>query len=276
MATTTINFIRNDDFYNEEKPYLLTYEPPGDFPKTNVKLDNRHMKLEDIRGRENEFNVEDNGFAIMKIQTKLSYEDFDNEDLVKRVYLKEVAETLKTFLGASRIQIFEHIVRKRDPIYPISTGEPYIYNQPTSIAHIDTTPEWSTVMAERLNPTRGPDLLKSRYQCVNIWRPLKGPLRDWPLALCDISTVDLDDIHPGDLVHPNFVIENCQVNYNPKQKWHYISGQLPSEAWVFLQSDSKDAWIKSGVPHSAFPHPDSQPDDPPRESIEVRAFAWYE
>ena len=118
-------------------------------------------------------------------------------------------------------------------------------------------------MAERLNPGKGPELLTSRYQCVkygpipssrflcayssrSIWRPLRGPLRDWPLALCDISTVDLANIHPGDLVHPNFVVENCQVNYNPNQQWHFISGQMPTEAWVFLQSDSKNAWIKSG------------------------------
>ena len=30
----------------------------------------------------------------------------------------------------------------------------------------DTTPEWSSVMAERLNPSGGPELLKSRYLCV--------------------------------------------------------------------------------------------------------------
>lgn len=110
MATTTINFIRKDDFYDEEKPYLLTYEPPGDFPKTNVNLDHRDMKVEDIRGREDTFSIEDNGFAIMNISTKLSYEDFDDEELVKSVYLKEVGDALKQFLGASRIQIFEHIV----------------------------------------------------------------------------------------------------------------------------------------------------------------------
>ena len=110
MAITTINFIRNDTFYEEEKPYLLTYEAPGDFPSTNVKVDLHDVKVEDIRGHEDEFTIEENGFAIMKIDTTLSYNDFDDDNLVKRVYLKEVGEALKEFLGASRVQIFEHIV----------------------------------------------------------------------------------------------------------------------------------------------------------------------
>lgn len=274
-ARTTINFIQRDELYLEEKPYLLTYEAPQGFPRTNIKLDERVVAVEDIRGHENEFTINKNGFTIMQVNTKLSYEDFNDDALVKQVYLKEVAEALKSLLGASRVQVFEHIVRKRHPLFPISTGQPYLYNQPTSIAHIDTTPEWSSTMAERLNPPHDPPIVKHRYQCLNIWKPLKGPLRDWPLAVCDISTVDINDVHRGDLVHPNFVIENCQVNFNPNQKWHYISDQLPSEAWVFLQSDSKNAWIKPGVPHSSFPHPSSQPDDLPRESIEVRCFAWY-
>jgi hypothetical protein len=110
MATTTINFIRKDDLYNEEKPYLLTFEPLGDFPKTNVNLDHCDIKVENIRGYEDTFSVEENGFAIINISTKLSYEDFDDEELVKSVYLKEVGGALKQFLGASRIQIFEHIM----------------------------------------------------------------------------------------------------------------------------------------------------------------------
>jgi hypothetical protein len=41
----------------------------------------------------------------------MEYEDFDNEDMIKEVYLKEVANCLKRFLGAQHVQIFEHTVR---------------------------------------------------------------------------------------------------------------------------------------------------------------------
>jgi len=110
MAVTTINFIQQHTLYEEEKPYLLTYEPPNDFPKTNVKLDKREMSINDIRGNEQDFTIDQNGFSIMKIESKLSYEDFNDADLVKSIYLREVAETVKELLGASRVQIFEHLV----------------------------------------------------------------------------------------------------------------------------------------------------------------------
>jgi hypothetical protein len=55
------------------------------------------------------------------------------------------------------------------------------------------------------------------------------------------------DIHVGDVVYPDFVVENCQVTYNPAQKWYYLSNQLDSEAWVFVQADSEHSWIKSGM-----------------------------
>jgi hypothetical protein len=111
-ARTIINFIQQDELYLEEKPYLLTYEAPQDFPRTNIKLGERVVAVEDVRGRENEFTINKNGFTIMQVNTKLSYEDFNDDALVKQVYLKEVAEALKSFLGASRVQVFEHVVRK--------------------------------------------------------------------------------------------------------------------------------------------------------------------
>ena len=67
---------------------------------------------------------------------------------------------------------------------------------------------------------------------------MKGPVRDWPLALCDASTVDPKDVQPGDLVYGNYVVENCQVHESPSQKWYYLRDQGPEEAWVFVQSDS--------------------------------------
>jgi hypothetical protein len=81
------------------------------------------------------------------------------------------------------VQIFEHLLRKRHEIFPISKGEPYQYNQPTSIAHIgmlidkiyqliltapliDTTIGWTEAMVRRLNPQTSNELLKGRVLCV--------------------------------------------------------------------------------------------------------------
>ena len=65
-------------------------------------------------------------------------------------------------------------------------------------------------------------------------------MRDWPLTLCDASTVVAEnDLEPADLVYADYVIENCQVYHTARQKWYYLRDQTPSEAWVFRQTDSR-------------------------------------
>ena len=65
-------------------------------------------------------------------------------------------------------------------------------------------------------------------------------MKDWPLALCKPTSLDPEtDLEPCDLVYPDYVVENRQVYYSSRQEWIYLSNQMPNEAWVFLQSDSK-------------------------------------
>jgi hypothetical protein len=80
-------------------------------------------------------------------------------------------------------------------------------------------------MARRLNPGND-EIFKHRIQCVkcvrphlfkftgimtitrdvsSVWRPLKGPVRDWPLALCHPQSLEVDrDLEPCDLVYPDY------------------------------------------------------------------------
>lgn len=111
-------------------------------------------------------------------------------------------------------------------------------------------------MVHKLNGENAPEILKHRIQCVkyvclanvrhrqhltenSVWKPIKGPVKDWPLALCDPRTVKLGDLEAADLVYTDYVVENRQIYHKPGQKWYYISDQRPDEAWIFRQSDSK-------------------------------------
>lgn len=74
----------------------------------------------------------------------------------------------------------------------------------------------------------------------SFWKPLRGPVKDWPLALCSPRTVKPDrDFEPCDLVYPDYAVENRQVYHSTDYDWFYISDQQPHEAWVFLQSDTE-------------------------------------
>lgn len=140
------HFLKRDALYEEEKPYSLRYTPPDGFPRSNITLERHEIAVHDIRPVIHERTFKKDGCAVMN--------------------LAEVADSLCKALDACNVQIFEHTVRKRHDIFPISTGEPYKYNQPTSIAHVDTTVPWVLDMVRSLNPERADEILKHRIQCV--------------------------------------------------------------------------------------------------------------
>ena len=164
-TTSTTNFLQRDALYEVEKPYSLRFTPPSAFPPSNIKLTNRNIIINDVRSRSEPLEFSRHGFQLLPFQSQLPYAQFDDDDAVKRIYLREVANLIKEFLGAQKVQIFEHTVRKRHIEFPISTGESYRWNQPTSIAHVDTTTSWAVGMAKQLNPSNM-DIRKERIQCV--------------------------------------------------------------------------------------------------------------
>jgi len=206
----------------------------------------------------------------------MTYEDFNDETKIDKVYLKEIAESLKSSLHACRVQIFEHLVRKRHTNFPFAAGEEWLYKQPTTVAHMDMSREWAATMGRRLNHKIGLGNLPSqKYQYINVWKPLRGPVQDWPLALCDPRTVDPASLQDGDVVFKDFVIENKLLQYKTENKWYYVSNQRADEIWVFMQADSRDDGL-CGVPHTSFLHPESGESTFPRESIEVRAIVYFD
>lgn len=124
---------------------------------------------------------------------------------------------------------------------------------------------------------------------LSAWKPLKGPVHDWPLAICDAQSLDVEDLIPGDVVSIEKTEENMLVHYNARQKWYYLSNQQPSELPIFRQADSdhRHGWYSNnssrkyangdaGLPHAAFANPLPPPENTVlRESIEVRAMVFF-
>ena len=88
----------------------------------------------------------------------------------------------------------------------------------------------------------------------SVWHPLQGPLVDWPLALCDASTVNFaNDTMPGDVVDRDAIFENTQVHFSQGQKWFYLSNQLPSEMLIFKNADSDEKFGASPGEYNSSP-----------------------
>ena len=102
--------------------------------------------------------------------------------------------------------------------------------QPVSGVHVDQSGKAAVARVHRhLPPEDVPQLLKKRFQIINLWRPISHPADDWPLALCDHRSVDPKDIVPVRFLYPDREGETLGVRYNPNHKWKYVSGLTPEE-----------------------------------------------
>ena len=53
---------------------------------------------------------------------------------------------------------------------------------------------------------------------MQVWRPLKGPVQESPLAMIDASTVDKEDLMQYALHFPDRTGYNYAVKHNPKHR----------------------------------------------------------
>lgn len=96
--------------------------------------------IKDVRSIEHEFSLENQGFEVMQLQSTLQYHDF-YDDRKLPIWFGEFEETLRQRLGAQKVRIFRHSIRKRHAEFPVSAGTVYEYEQPTSMAHVDANAE---------------------------------------------------------------------------------------------------------------------------------------
>jgi hypothetical protein len=74
----------------------------------------------------------------------------------------------------------------------------------------------------------------------SVWRPLSGPVNDYPLALGDARTFDLHrDGIASTLVFPHYVGQAIELHHNPEHQWYYVSEQKYDEVWIFKCYDSR-------------------------------------
>lgn len=257
--TTTLHYLKR----GAEKPVRYVSDPPAGVPQWNGIDDPRQIRIEDARGREQEFTLDRNGFQLVKAPSQVR--DFYSEEEVKRVYYPEVEQLLRDKLGASRVFIFDHTVRnagRKDA------------REPSRRVHNDHT---INSAPRRVRDHLGADadeLLKQRFGIINLWRPIRGPVLDSPLAVCDARTFSDDDLIASDLVYPHVRGETSSVAYKPGHRWYYFSEQQADEALLIRVHDSADDGRARLSFHTSFDNPLAQ-GAPPRESIEVRSLVFF-
>ncbi|KAG2033561.1 hypothetical protein BDR03DRAFT_984948 [Suillus americanus] len=240
----------------------------------NYTLGPHDMQIEDVRGKEELYKLDNAGFQYGREAAKHS--SFLNDDEIEREYYPESIDLIKRVTGATKIVIFDHTVRRRRPGEP---GDNPGRRQPVSAAHVDQTPAAATARVHRhLPPTEAPSFLRRRFQIINLWRPISHAAVDWPLALCDFRSVDFEkDLVPVALIYPDREGETFGVKYNPNHQWKYLKAMTPEEFVLIKCSDSiQDGSVARLTPHTGFQDPNTPEGAPPRESIELRALVFYD
>jgi hypothetical protein len=253
-----------------ERPRTYTNDPPPGEPRSTVVSETHVLPIHDLRPFASTASLDREGFALIGHDTAMK--DFWDDDEVRAIYYPEVVNALKQATGADRVFIFDHTTRRRIPGFEDNRAGP---RQPVPRVHVDHTATSGPQRVRDLIPDEAEELLKGRVQVINLWRPIRGPLQDHPLAVCDAGNVNFEDLVPSDLIYPHRTGETYQVLYNPEHRWYYVPEMQANEALLLKCFDSKTDGRARFAPHTAFSDPATPPDAFPRESIEVRTLVFH-
>ena len=253
-----------------DRPRNYTYEPPPGEPRSNIVNEPHVVPIYSARPLAADVSLDREGFALMHQPTAV--QDFYDDEEVRRVYYPEAAAALAEATGAKRVFVFDHTVRKRVP--GTEDRAAGALRQPVGRVHVDHTLRSGPQRVRDLLGDEAEDLLRGRVQVVNLWRPIRGPLRDAPLAVCDARSVSAHDLVPSDLVYRDRVGETYSVRFNPAHRWFYVPEMQRDEALLLKCYDSAADGRARFAPHTAFEDPTAGDDIAPRESIELRTFLF--
>jgi hypothetical protein len=254
-----------------ERPRNYTFDPPSGVARSNTSHEPHRLPVHDLRPIASTISLDAVGFDL--VEHRSAVRDFHDEDEIRRVYYSEAVRFLKDVTGAHRIHIFDHTLRRRIP--GAEDRQDAGARQPARRVHVDHTARSGPQRVRDFFPDEAEELLRGRVQIINLWRPLHGPLRDAPLAVCEAGTINDEDLVPSDLVYPNRTGETYGVTYDPAHRWFYVPQMLPSEALLLKCFDSKTDGRARFTPHTSFLDPTAPQDAPLRESIELRTLVFH-
>ena len=254
-----------------ERARNYTYDPPPGTPRSNATHEPHLMTVRDIRPIADQVSLDGEGLALVRQASAVR--NFYDEDELRRVYYPEAERLVAAATGARRVVVFDHTVRRR--VWGAEDRVPGAPRQPVGRVHNDYTERSGPQRVRDLMGEEAEALLARRFEIVNVWRPITGPLRDAPLGVCDARSVDAGDWVPSDLIYRDRTGETYAVRYNPTHRWYYVRDMMPDEALLLKCFDSAKDGRARMAPHSAFEDATAPTDKLPRESIELRTLVFH-
>jgi hypothetical protein len=277
--------------------YLGPMEDPPVFcgpgaPGTNLNYHAAQVEVHDARELSEPASLDREGFALIDhCATDCNFQD---RDVLDGPYGSEVAALVKDLTGASDVRVV-----------PGSTGR--FVDRDNQAKSTKTLPaarfihwDYTDLTAKtvflpqitRIMGIAGESALRkySRITVYQTWRALSGPAQDVPLAVIDGRTVQSSDLvtcslgrapesatrEDGNSRYADGKLSEFSLSrFNPDHRWHFYRNMRRDELLIFKGYEFDPA-RQLRVLHTAFDDNTVPSDTPPRTSVEVRLFAFFE
>ena len=231
----------------------------------------REVSVFDGRLEKQDSSLDAEGFSLVRQQTEV--DDFYDDAQINSTYHDEVKTLLTEMMGAARIEIFDDTRRTSS----LLQQQKKQIREPADIIHNDYTARSGV---KRLRdyfadkPEEADNLLRGRFAIMNVWRSIAGPIQNFPLTLCDATTVAEGDLVSVERRAEERIGELQVALHNPDQRWYYFPEMQMDEALVFKTFDSATDGRTRFTIHTSFEIPGAS-EDTPRESIETRCLVFF-
>ena len=243
---------------------------PNNIRRNRTGVDDvKPMTVQNGRLFADTLSLEEQGFVFVEHRTEVT--DFFDAEQLNSIYYPEVERLIKSISGALRVVIFDHTLRSGNE----DERETRLIREPVLSAHNDYT-EWSGPNRVReVLPDEAERLLGGRFAIIQVWRAINQPIRKNPLAVADAKSVKIEELIVAERRYPHRVGQTYRLKYSPNHRWFYFPEMTRDEALVFKVYDSATDGRSRFTPHTSFEDPNSPADAAARQSIEVRAFAFF-
>lgn len=233
-------------------------------------FEKKEVTIRDGRPFRDRFELDRHGFVFADHDTKVR--DFTNEEERSRLYDAEVAALIKQCSGASDVLVFDHTIRIADKtLRETEKARPPVRGVHNDYTETSAPARLRAILGEGKAETR----MKNRYAIIQVWRSIRGTVYADPLAICDGRSVPREGFIRQIRHFPNRTAEHYYLSHNPAHEWFYFPEMTRAEALVFKVFDTDESTTPFTA-HTAFRDPNTKVDAPPRESIESRAFAFFD
>jgi len=276
QIVATLNYLANLD----KIPVFAQSQKIGESIRVNDNRAPCEVPIINARLQPDTFSLDVQGFVLAEQETRVT--DFNDDDQLENIYTQEIEGLIAQAAGGSSAVVFDHTRRSTEQAH----REKYASRDPVPAPHSDYTDASAFQrMRDKFGDEEAEDRLTRRFSIINAWRSMTGTLEQWPLTVCDARTIDDSrltqtrreaPVRPDPSFEYNRPSETRHAVFDPAHKWYWFPRMTAREVLLFKNYDTRTDGTARYALHSAFEDPDSPARPAPRETIETRAFVFYD